>query len=89
MTETNLFKTLDDAAELNILILGCSGMLGSSLFHQIPKISPNYKVYGTSRGGSKVPVETDRAKILTLGNIFESRFCQDQRMVATLFNGNV
>ena len=72
MTETAILKKRDDAPELNILILGASGMLGSALFHQIPKVSSSYKVFGTSRSNKKVPVETENAKILKLDNVFNS-----------------
>jgi len=68
---TGIFEVLDNAPKLNILVLGASGMLGSALFHQLTKVSPNYKVWGTSRGHSVVPQESDRAKLIELDNVFD------------------
>lgn len=52
-------------------------MLGSALFHQLPQVSVNYKVWGTSRGGTQVPLETDASKVLYLGDVFDKAALQD------------
>lgn len=56
---------------LNILILGASGMLGSALFTTLPKVSASYKVFGTSRGTTPVPVSDDKAQIINLADVFD------------------
>lgn len=71
MPQTNLFIERNDAPDLNILILGASGMLGSALFHQIPQVSSSYKVFGTARESSIVPNGSKTAKIVRLDNVFD------------------
>lgn len=57
--------------QLNILILGASGMLGGALFTALPNVSDTYKVFGTVRGTSPVPVSGDRKQLLKLTDVFD------------------
>ena len=65
----NFRKNLDAAA--NILVLGATGMLGSALFYSLPKIDKNYHVFGTTRGGSPIPVTGERMTVVQLNDVFD------------------
>ena len=55
---------------VNILILGASGMLGSSLFYKLPLMNKGYNVFGTYRKGSSTPVLGQFMTALRLDDVF-------------------
>lgn len=55
---------------VNILILGASGMLGSSLFYKLPLMNSGYNVFGTYRKGSSTPVLGQFMTALRLDDVF-------------------
>jgi len=74
MSYQDIFQELDNAEKTNVLILGATGMLGAALFHQIPKVSSSYNVWGTFRTGSRTPIETERAKLVQLDDVFSRAY---------------
>lgn len=56
----------------NILILGASGMLGAALFSTLPRVNPQYHLFGTHRSKSVVPICSERMTLIPLDDVFEA-----------------
>ena len=54
------------------MVLGASGMLGSALFSVLPKVSQNYKTFGTTRGNSPTPFPKMGMNLIKLDNVFDT-----------------
>lgn len=63
----------DKNSDTNILVLGASGMLGAALYSTLPQVNSTYRVFGTHRTGSAVPVKGDRMHEVVLDDIFNAR----------------
>lgn len=77
MTDSTDKKIEYPKPKANILVLGASGMLGSALFSELPKVSSQYKTIGTFRGQSPTPILHNSMTLIPLEDVFDKNALSD------------